>query len=124
MDSRSAPMRLLAATFLLIGLAASNARAETPAEACDKLAAHPADPAKPANIEGIATGSIEVDIAIMAQHSGSSRPPRMPAMLPPRARSAISTMEDLEHRSTRPGPSRSIARHPTAMSVLLRIISG
>jgi TPR repeat protein len=66
MDSRSAPMRLLATTFLLIGLAASNARAETPAEACDKLAAHPADPAKPANIEGIATGSIEVDIAIEA----------------------------------------------------------
>lgn len=66
MDSRSTPTRLLAASFLLIGLAASGARAGTPAEACDELAAHPADPAKPATIEGIGTGSIDVDLAIEA----------------------------------------------------------
>jgi TPR repeat protein len=39
---------------------------ETPVQACDKLAAHPADPDKPTHIEGTRTGTIEVGIAIDA----------------------------------------------------------
>jgi TPR repeat protein len=66
MDSRSAPTCILAVSFLVVGLAASGARAETPTEACDKLAAHPADPARPVDIQGVGTGSIEVEIAIDA----------------------------------------------------------
>lgn len=45
---------------------ASMAQAETAAERCNRLAAHPADPERPATVEGVATGTIETDAAIGA----------------------------------------------------------
>ena len=65
MISRALSIRILATSFLFIAPAIAAAQ-ETPAQACDKLAAHPADPARPAGVEGVGTGSIEVDIAIDA----------------------------------------------------------
>lgn len=65
MTSCVLPMRILAASLLLTAPAIASAQ-ETPAQACDNLAAHPADPAKPAGIEGVRTGTIDVDNAIDA----------------------------------------------------------
>jgi len=56
---------LLATSLFMTALSSAIAQ-ETPAQACDTLAAHPGDPAKPASVEGVRTGSIMVDIAIDA----------------------------------------------------------
>ena len=65
MKSLALSTSLLAISIFMASQCAATVR-ETPAQACDNLAAHPADPAKPAGVEGTATGSIEVDIAIEA----------------------------------------------------------
>ncbi|SIQ06842.1 TPR repeat [Rhizobium sp. RU20A] len=56
---------LLLAAPLLLALAPF-AQAQTAAERCDQLAAHPADPQKPAGIAGVATGAIDIESAITA----------------------------------------------------------
>lgn len=65
MSRRTVSISILAATFLMAGAGMASAQ-ETPTQACDKLAAHPADPARPIDVEGTKTGTIEVDIAIEA----------------------------------------------------------
>jgi len=65
MTIRALSIRILATSLLLSAPAITSAQ-ETPAQTCDKLAAHPSDPGRPAGIDGVGTGSIEVDIAIDA----------------------------------------------------------
>lgn len=69
MKSRTSISLLASAVALLVptvSLAGESPVRETPTQACDKLAGHPADPAKPADVEGTDTGDIMVDIAIEA----------------------------------------------------------
>jgi TPR repeat protein len=65
MTRRALSISILATSLLIVAPAIAWAQ-ETPVQACDKLAAHPADPARPADIEGVGTGAIQVDIAIDA----------------------------------------------------------
>lgn len=58
--------RLLVIAPLLIGISAAAVQAESPGEACDRLAAHPGDPTRPANIKGVATGAIDTKAALAA----------------------------------------------------------
>jgi TPR repeat protein len=66
MSNSSRRPALFLVASIVASMAAGPGRAETPTEACDKLAAHPGDPARPKNIEGVRTGEIETDIAIEA----------------------------------------------------------
>lgn len=66
MTRRSLSTRVLAASLFVIGFSATTAFGETAGKTCDRLAAHPADPSKPASLHGVSTGSIEADIAIDA----------------------------------------------------------
>ncbi len=61
-----------------VALAGTADVAETPAAACDALAAHPGDPAKPAEVEGIATGDIVLVPALDACRLAIEEDPNVP----------------------------------------------
>lgn len=63
--SSRAPTLLTAALGLAFSLF-SAALAETQQQACDRLAASPFDPSRPASVEGVATGTLDIKAAIAA----------------------------------------------------------
>ena len=56
----------LAISCTLLALGSTMARAETPMDACDRLAASPVDTQRPETVPGVATGMIEVKAALEA----------------------------------------------------------